>query len=101
MNSDYEVSAFATESEDVWRDGDSGDNWVVVCESSRHGDPFLRSKKFYMKHVDTGSYLTANKRLAYDDPISGQLHVSARRRRNSDCLWRAAEGFFVSARSSA
>lgn len=97
---EYEVSAYAEETEDVWRDGDSGDNWVVHCEGSRDGNPWMRDTRVWLRHVDTGAYLSASEKLKYSEPIEGQLHVSSRKRSNSDCLWKAAEGFFVATRQS-
>lgn len=100
MNSDHEVSAYAKDSEGIWKDGDTGDDWTLQCENARNGDPWLRSAKVLFKHVDTGHFLTTSKSLVYDDPIEGQSHVSARRRRNSDCVWRAAEGFYIAPRDT-
>ncbi len=98
MNHDHEVSAYAQDTNDVWKTGDSGDDWIVQCEGARIGDPWLRTHNVYLKHVDTDAYLTASTRLVYDEPIQNQLHVSARSRRSRDCVWRAAEGFFFSLR---
>lgn len=97
---EYEVSAYARESEDVWRDGDSGDDWEIQCEGTRNGNPWMRDTRVWLRHVDTGTYLSASERLKYSQPIEGQLHVSGRRFSNSDCLWRAAEGFFVATKES-
>lgn len=99
MNDDYEVSAYARNTDEVWKDGDTGDDWIVQCEGARNGDAWLRTHRIYLKHVDTDAYLTSNSRLVYDEPIRNQLHVSARTRKNRDCVWRAAEGFFMSLRT--
>lgn len=95
MNGDFEVSAYAQADEGVWREGDSGDNWRVMCERARDGAPWPRGGKLRLKHEDTGAFLSASGRLKYGDPIANQLHVSARKWSNADCYWRAAEGFFL------
>lgn len=95
MNHDYEVSAYAVDGESVWKQGDSGDNWLLQCDRTKEGEPWPRGQKFRLKHADTGAYLSASERLKYGDPIAGQLHVSARRWSNADCYWQAAEGFFL------
>ncbi len=94
MNNDYEVSAYAVESDQVWREGDSGDDWLLQCDKVSDGLAWPRDAKIRLKHVDTGAYLSASERLKYGDPIANQLHVSARTWSNKDCYWKAAEGFF-------
>lgn len=95
LNRDYEVSAYSDGGGDgVWTDGDTGDNWVLQCDVE--GSPWDRSKKVYLRHVDTKAYLTSSGNLRYGGATAGQLQVSARSRRTSECYWKVNEGVFYS-----
>lgn len=95
MTSDYEVSAYKDESKEGgrWFDGDTGDNWVVMCEGK--GKDWKRKNMVRFKHVDTGYWLSSSKRNAFGHPTTGQLQVCSTYRKSGDTLWRAAEGLFM------
>jgi dolichyl-phosphate-mannose--protein O-mannosyl transferase len=50
LSGNQEVSAFGDGG-----NGDTGDNWIIVCESGQLSGN--RGASFYLKHADTGKYL--------------------------------------------
>ena len=65
LSRQQEVSGFGEAME-----GDSGDDWIVVCKSSN--DKFLeRSKKFHLQHADTKRYLSASSEYKFNQSNCG------------------------------
>ncbi|KAK2713362.1 stromal cell-derived factor 2-like [Artemia franciscana] len=85
LSSNQEVSAFGEGGI-----GDSGDNWIVVCE-----DEFWeRDDNVSLKHVDTGMFL-ASSGHTYGRPINGQMEIVGIRRKDSSASWQAVEGLYI------
>lgn len=85
LSSNQEVSAFGDSGE-----GDTGDNWVVVCSS----DYWERGGTIRLKHGDTDMFMSMSGH-SYGRPISGQKEICAISYSDSNCYWKAAEGIFV------
>lgn len=94
MNRDYEVSAYADESSESarWRDGDTGDNWIVDCTTK---GSWKRFEEIRLHHADTDTYLTSSTKLKFGHPIEDQLQVSSAGRKNKQSLWKTNEGFYL------
>eukprot|EP00795_Rhopilema_esculentum_P008083 gene8083-13998_t len=87
ISRNQEVSAFGENG-----NGDTGDNWEVVCKSKK----WKRDEKIKFKHTDTGMYLQATGEQ-YGRPIAGQREiVGAHYGDDPGCLWIASEGVYVS-----
>lgn len=87
LSSNQEVSCYGDED----GEGDSGDNWTVVCNN----DYWRRDTPVKFRHVDTAAYLAGSGRT-FGRPISGQgeiVGVSSQYGSYTD--WQAKEGLFV------
>lgn len=95
MTQDYEVSAYREfeQAAGRWHDGDTGDNWNVVCEDDKGSWP--RFARISLKHQDTGAWLSSSTRHAFSHPISGQLQVCSARRKSRDTYWKTNEGIYM------
>uniref|UniRef100_A0A8R1HXA6 MIR domain-containing protein n=1 Tax=Caenorhabditis japonica TaxID=281687 RepID=A0A8R1HXA6_CAEJA len=80
-----EVSAFGSEAE-----SDSGDNWTVLC----HGDEWVESEQFKLRHVVTGAYLSLSGQQ-YGRPIHGQREVVGTDSITGGSAWKVAEGIHI------
>ncbi|XP_033208873.1 stromal cell-derived factor 2-like isoform X1 [Belonocnema kinseyi] len=85
LSSKQEVSAYG----DSRGEGDSGDHWVVVCDS----DFWERDDSVMFQHVDTDTYLSVTGRQ-YGSPIVGQIEVAGEYS-PYNAQWKAMEGFFI------
>eukprot|EP00794_Sanderia_malayensis_P011805 gene11805-13028_t len=87
MSRNQEVSAFGENG-----DGDTGDNWEVVCK----GKYWKRDEKIRFKHLDTGNYLHATSEQ-FGRPISGQREIVGYHYADDTAnYWLASEGIYVS-----
>ncbi|XP_018336519.2 stromal cell-derived factor 2 [Agrilus planipennis] len=73
-------------------EGDSGDNWIVVCS----GDYWLRDDSVMLKHKDTDQYLAASGRT-FGRPINGQMEIVGLESSSGSVHWQAAEGIYLHA----
>lgn len=71
-------------------EGDTGDNWEVVCS----GDAWKRDSAIQFRHIDTSAYLACSGNT-FGRPISGQLEVIGLSHVNSACNWQTLEGVFI------
>jgi len=85
LSRSQEVSAFGDQG-----DGDSGDNWELVCS----GDDWRRSDSVMFRHSDTGVYLAMSGH-SFGRPISGQMEVVGRDSPDSSCKWTVHEGVYI------
>ncbi|XP_039765460.1 stromal cell-derived factor 2 [Pararge aegeria] len=87
LSGNQEVSCYGDEN----GEGDSGDNWTVVCNN----DYWRRDTPVKLRHIDTISYLAGSGRT-FGRPISGQgeiVGVSSQYEAYTD--WQPQEGLFV------
>ncbi|XP_023947941.1 stromal cell-derived factor 2 [Bicyclus anynana] len=87
LSGNQEVSCYGDEN----GEGDSGDNWTVVCNN----DFWRRDTPVKLRHVDTAAYLAGSGRT-FGRPISGQgeiVGVSSQYGAYTD--WQSQEGLFV------
>ncbi|PAA82956.1 hypothetical protein BOX15_Mlig001622g5, partial [Macrostomum lignano] len=94
ITQEQEVSAYG----DAKGEGDRGDDWTVVCDTSGGGGGgglWLRSQRVRLRHSVTERYLhVAGAR--FGRPIAGQAEVSAVASGGGrGSYWLAAEGVFV------
>jgi dolichyl-phosphate-mannose--protein O-mannosyl transferase len=89
LSGNLEVSAFG-----IAGQGDSGDVFQLVCNdySTKY---WKRGEGVYFKHVDTNAFLYSSMKYVYPEPIEGHLEVSGHKKKNSDCLWKADDGFYL------
>ncbi|XP_014661864.1 PREDICTED: stromal cell-derived factor 2-like [Priapulus caudatus] len=71
-------------------DGDTGDNWVVVCS----GDHWERNEPIRLRHQDTDAYLHLTGD-SYGRPIHGQKEVSGYASPHPGNYWRTQEGVYM------
>lgn len=71
-------------------DGDTGDNWILVCNS----DEWFRGEPVRLKHEDTGKYL-ATSGQQFGRPISGQREIVGVSSAGNSALWKTAEGVYM------
>jgi len=90
-----EVSAFGDDG-----NGDTGDNWQLICEKQKEGEILKASYVFYLFHVDTKRYLVCDSKYEFNHrncgsgcPILGQLEVSAEARKSDLARWRITSVF--------
>lgn len=86
LSGNQEISAFG----DEHGEGDSGDNWIVVCTE----DFWERNTFVRLRHIDTEAWLGVSGRT-YGRPIHGQSEVIATAYPDGSSYWRAADGIFV------
>ncbi|XP_050497762.1 stromal cell-derived factor 2 [Diabrotica virgifera virgifera] len=87
LSSNQEISCYGDNGE-----GDSGDNWMVICS----GDSWQRDESIMFKHVDTDMYLSVSGRT-FGRPINGQMEVIGVRSSTGSVHWQTAEGVFLHA----
>uniref|UniRef100_A0A4D5RKA0 Putative secreted stromal cell-derived factor 2 n=1 Tax=Ixodes scapularis TaxID=6945 RepID=A0A4D5RKA0_IXOSC len=85
LSNNQEISAFGDSGE-----GDTGDNWTVVCSS----DFWERGATVRLKHVDTDMWLCASGQT-YGRPIGGQMEICGLGHPASSCYWKTAEGVYL------
>ncbi|XP_076034883.1 stromal cell-derived factor 2 [Oratosquilla oratoria] len=85
LSDQQEISAFGEGGE-----GDSGDNWVVICD----GDYWERDEAIMLRHVDTDVYLGVTSQQ-YGRPIHGQNEVIGIARPGIQAKWQTKEGIFI------
>lgn len=85
LSSNQEISAFGDGG-----DGDTGDNWSVVCSS----DFWERGASVRFKHVDTDMWLCSSGQT-YGRPIGGQMEVCGLNYPDSSCHWKTVEGVYI------
>jgi dolichyl-phosphate-mannose--protein O-mannosyl transferase len=85
LTGNQEVSAFGENGE-----GDTGDNWVVACNS----EYWERGVNFRLKHQDTEKWLSISGRT-YGRPISGQMEVIGSKYQDASSFWKTTEGVYV------
>lgn len=85
LSNNQEVSAFGDNGE-----GDTGDNWTVVCSS----DFWERDSAVRLKHADTDMFLAMSGH-SYGRPIQGQKEVCAVPYSDHASYWKVAEGVFI------
>ncbi|XP_028164459.1 stromal cell-derived factor 2 [Ostrinia nubilalis] len=87
LSGNQEVSCYGDEN----GEGDSGDNWTVVCNN----DYWRRDTPVKLKHVDTATFLAGSGRT-FGRPISGQGEiVGINSQYGAYTDWQAKEGLFV------
>lgn len=85
LSDKQEISAFGEEGE-----GDSGDEWVVICD----GEEWGRHQTIMLRHVDTDVYLGVTGQQ-YGRPINGQNEVVGLSRPGVQAKWQTMEGVFI------
>ncbi|CAG9769161.1 unnamed protein product [Ceutorhynchus assimilis] len=88
LSGNQEISAYGDEQ----GEGDSGDNWTVICS----GDAWLRDDSVMFKHADTQMYLGVSGR-SFGRPINGQLEVIGARSPSGAVHWQSMEGVYLHA----
>ena len=93
---DKEVSAYAKEGEmGIWNDGDSGDNWELICgEDEIDKGVWRRFASVALRNVDTMNYLSSSKSNMFGHPIPGQLQVDATSKNTKKSKWKTNEGVY-------
>lgn len=94
LSGNQEVSAFGDGGQ-----GDTGDNWEVVCEAKESF--WMRYKPVAFKHVDTSKYLFTSVAATFNQqncggncPIMSQTEISAAARKDSKTLWNTDQGVY-------
>eukprot|EP00286_Rhodomonas_abbreviata_P001387 CAMPEP_0181288322 /NCGR_PEP_ID=MMETSP1101-20121128/270_1 /TAXON_ID=46948 /ORGANISM="Rhodomonas abbreviata, Strain Caron Lab Isolate" /LENGTH=227 /DNA_ID=CAMNT_0023392435 /DNA_START=31 /DNA_END=714 /DNA_ORIENTATION=- len=95
VSGNQEVSGFG----DEHGNGDSGDNWQVVCESGQ--GLWYRYVPVHFRHADTNRYLVTSGRHVFNQqncghqcPIMGQTEVSAGGSKTSAGKWLTDQGVY-------
>ena len=75
--------------------GDTGDNWRVICDGQSKGISLTGRIVFQIQHVDTKRYLFTEAGVDYNNrncgnncPIMGQVEISCDERFNANNKWR-------------
>lgn len=98
LTGNQEVSGFGDNG-----NGDTGDNWHIVCETSNKNDKFWRrGQSIHLQHADTGKYLFTTEQAKFNQqncgggcPIMGQTEVSASGRRDTKTTaWQTGQGVY-------
>ncbi|ORY06823.1 hypothetical protein K493DRAFT_273917 [Basidiobolus meristosporus CBS 931.73] len=93
MSNYQEISAYQGE--------DSGDHWKVLCSNTQDSS-WIRNHDIHLHHVDTGKYLSTDKRYTYHQHvIYGQLEVHALSQKSKSTAWKALEGIYFADRNAA
>lgn len=90
-----EVSGFGDNGE-----GDSGDNWKVMCsDSSKYWE---RGSDVYFQHIDTGKYLHTSSSFRFNGqncgagcPILDQTEVCGSSKKDSKARWFTGTGVYI------
>lgn len=85
ISNKQEISAYG-----VNGDGDTGDNWKLICD----GSFWERKQEVSLQHVDTNAYLGVSGRQ-FGRPISGQSEIIGESSLSSTSQWLAMEGLFI------
>lgn len=85
LSNNQEISAFGDGGE-----GDTGDNWTVVCSS----DFWERGSPVRFKHIDTDTWLCSSGQT-YGRPIGGQVEICGLSYPDNSCQWKSVEGIFI------
>ncbi|ENN79956.1 hypothetical protein YQE_03603, partial [Dendroctonus ponderosae] len=88
LSGNQEISAYG----DAKGEGDSGDNWTVICT----GDAWRRDDSVMLKHVDTQVYLGVSGRT-FGRPINGQMEVVGLKSSTGAVHWQSMEGVYLHA----
>ncbi|XP_046606702.1 stromal cell-derived factor 2 [Neodiprion virginianus] len=87
LSGNQEISAYGDEK----GEGDTGDDWLVVCQS----EFWERDNPIMLKHIDTNVYLSSSERT-YGNPITGQVEVVGMYTPMGDnSNWKSMEGLFI------
>lgn len=87
LSGNQEISAYGDEK----GSGDTGDNWLVVCD----GEYWSRDDSVNFQHVDTSVFLSVTDRT-YGRPINGQSEVVGVTSLSfGHTHWQAMEGLFI------
>lgn len=90
-----EVSCFGEEGL-----GDTGDNWRVEFVKNHEGDSiWARNDIIRLVHVDTKAFLHASPNAKYQNPIPGQIEISATSKKSEDSTWMVEEGIYFEIRN--
>ena len=103
LSAQHEVTGFG----DGQGGGDSGDNWIVTCESSSYFSSgpqlWLRDEPIQFKSVDTSRYLGASSTVKFTEsncgrscPILHHLEVFGRKTGDKYTQWKADLGVYLS-----
>jgi len=88
LSSRREISGFGNDG-----DGDSGDNWTILCTNKEVGELLQVKDTFYLFHTDSKRYLYANRDVDFNRrncgncPILGQLEVSGDQKQSNLAIW--------------
>jgi len=95
LSGHQEVSGFG----DSFGEGDTGDNWIVMCGGSKD-DHWMRGSDVEFKHADTGKFLVTSNKFKFTQqncggscPIMSQTEISASTR-SKDSVWKTASGLY-------
>lgn len=95
LSGQQEVSAFGDSGE-----GDSGDNWKVVCEA-KGASVWERLAPVSFVHQDTTKYLSSSgthtfthQNCGHQCPILDQSEVASSQKKTSGCKWKADQGVY-------
>lgn len=102
LSNQQEITGFGEDGE-----GDTGDNWRVVCATSSSSSPnpklWERDMKVRLEHVDTGVYLGTSKKTAFNQntcgnncPIMGHLESFGRSVKDANSLVKVEQGIHLS-----
>ena len=98
LSGNQEVSGFGE------GDGDTGDNWKLLCESQNNG-LWNRDAIVTFQHVDTGKYLYTSTTARFNHqncgsncPILDQTEVSSSLKNDVKNRWTTGQGLYISAK---
>ncbi|KAF9189254.1 hypothetical protein BGZ51_008198 [Haplosporangium sp. Z 767] len=90
MSGGLEVSAYEGQ--------DDGDNWEVECVNKKE-TYWTRESPVYLRHRNTGMYLSSSTKHVYGNPIPGHQEVAAHHQQHQgDQTWSAQEGIYFAER---
>ena len=73
---------------------------MIECQSLPKGSKIRGENQFFLKHADTGNYLSADRGLEFNQnncprcPIIGHLEAYCFGQRNANSVWKFHSGFF-------
>lgn len=98
LSGNQEVSCFGDNGS-----GDTGDNWQVVCDTK--DTAWTRYKPVYLRHADTGKYLSTAENFKFNQqncgqqcPIMGQTEISASPKKDAKARWQTDQGVYFPAK---
>lgn len=96
LSGNQEVSGFG----DGSGNGDTGDNWIVVCDDPSH-KIWSRGSSIHLQHADTNKMLSTADAFKFNTqncghgcPIMGQTEVSAAGKRDTLSKWVTGQGIY-------